>query len=417
MRQSKLFTKTRREAPSDEVSKNAQLLIRAGFINKEMAGVYSYLPLGLLVVQNVKNIVSEEIQILGSNEIIMSSLQEKETWLKTDRWDDQKVDIWFKSNLKNGAEVGFGWSHEEPISEMVKNHISSYKDLPVLVHQFQNKLRNEVRAKSGIMRCREFVMKDMYYFAKSEEENNLIYNKTIDSFNKIFQKVGLGDITYLTGASGGVFTDNFSHEFQTICEAGEDNIYVNRNKKLALNEEVYNQETLAEMGMKEDDFDIQKSAEVGNIFNFGTKKSEQMGLYFTDNEGNKKPVFMSSYGIGITRLVGVIAEVFSDENGLVWPEAVAPYKWHIIEIGSEDNKVREMAENIYKEIGEKYALYDDRDVRAGEKFADSDLIGIPHRLIISDKNTSNDIVEYKNRKTGETKLIQKNEIFNFIKNV
>ncbi len=410
MRQSQLFTKTRREAPSDEAAKNAQLLIRAGYINKEMAGVYSLLPLGLRVVNKIKKIVGEEMEALGSEEIIMSTLQNKETWEKTDRWSDSQVDVWFKSKLKNESEVGFGWSHEEPISEMMKSHISSYANLPRVVHQFQNKLRNEERAKSGVMRCREFVMKDMYCFASSEEENTDFYNKTIESYKKVFERVGLGETTYVTSASGGVFTDKFSHEFQTLCEAGEDIIYVNESKNLALNEEIFNEKTLAEMGMKESDFVKMKAAEVGNIFNFGSKKSEQMELYFTDKGGSKVPVFLSSYGIGVTRLMGVLVEVWGDEKGIVWPESVAPFKYSLVEIISEKPEVSQTAERIYKKLGEANVLYDDRDARAGEKFADADLLGMPYQIVVSEKTVAAGKVELKNRKTGEVSLVEEDSI-------
>jgi len=234
MRQSKLFTKTRREAPADETSKNAQLLIRAGYIHKEMAGVYSLLPLGLRVVNNIKKIVADEMDKLGSQEILMSTLRNREVWEKTKSWDDESVDFWFKAKLKNDSEIGFGWSHEEPISEMMKNHIPSYSDLPRAVHQFQNKLRNEVRSKSGILRCREFIMKDMYFFAATEKDNTDFYHKSIESYQSIFEKVGLAEITFVTSASGGIFTDKFSHEFQTICDAGEDIIFVNKARPVIL---------------------------------------------------------------------------------------------------------------------------------------------------------------------------------------
>lgn len=407
MRQSQLFTKTRREAPADETAKNAQLLIRAGYINKEMAGVYSLLPLGLRVVDKIKKIVGEEMEILGSNELLMSTLQNKETWEKTNRWDDTAVDVWFKSKLKNDSEVGFGWSHEEPIGEMMRSHVLSYHDLPRAVHQFQNKLRNEVRAKSGIMRCREFIMKDMYFFAATEEENNDFYNKAIESYKKIFKKVGLGDLTYVTSASGGVFTDKFSHEFQTVCDAGEDVIYINKENKTAVNEEVYS---------GEDGFEKMKAAEVGNIFNFGNKKCDQLGLNFSDQNGEKKSVFLSSFGIGITRLMGVLAEVFGDNTGLVWPESVAPFKIHLIEIPSGNSEVKKVVENVYQKIGAENVLYDDRDVRAGEKFADADLIGIPYQVIVSEKNIESGKFEMKNRKTGEVKMLSESEIFEMLAN-
>ncbi|MCR4279422.1 MAG: His/Gly/Thr/Pro-type tRNA ligase C-terminal domain-containing protein [Candidatus Zambryskibacteria bacterium] len=403
MKQSSLFTKTRREAPADEVSKNAILLTRAGFINKEIAGVYSLLPLGLRVVNKIKKIVSKEMEALGSSEILMSTLQPKELWEKTDRWSDEKVDVWFKSALKNGSEVGFGWSHEEPITNLMVSHISSYNDLPQYVHQFQNKLRNEVRAKSGIMRCREFIMKDMYSYSRDEKEHMEFYDKTTEAYLNVFKKVGLGDITYVTSASGGVFTDKFSHEFQTICEAGEDNIYVHKDGKLALNEEIFNDETLEKLGAKKEDFEMKKAVEVGNIFTFGTKKCEELGLYFTDKEGNKTPAFLGSYGIGITRLMGVLAEVFADEKGMVWPKEVAPFRAHLISLGQHSVLANEVYEKLQAEGVE--ILYDDRNLRAGEKFADADLIGIPTRVVIGDKSLESKLYEVKERNSDEVKML------------
>lgn len=410
MRQSQLFTKTRKEAPSDEISKNAQLLIRAGFIHKEMAGVYSLLPLGFSVVNNIKNIISEEMNILGSSEILMSTIQNKETWEITDRWSDEKVDVWFKSELKNGNEVGFGWSHEEPITSMMKSHISSYQDLPVYVHQFQNKLRNETRAKSGIMRCREFIMKDMYSYATNEEEHMSFYDKATKAYLNVFERVGLGEITFVTSASGGVFTDKFSHEFQTICEAGEDNIYVHKDGKTALNEEVFNDETLGKMGLDKSDFELKKAAEVGNIFTFGTGKCEQLGLYFTDSDGVKKPVYLGSYGIGVTRLMGVLAEVSSDEKGIIWPKEVSPFAVHLVRLGTNENVIK-FADELYNDLRKDgvEVLYDDRDLRAGEKFADSDLIGIPVRFVVSDKTVAENKVEVKMRRGGESELMSVEE--------
>jgi prolyl-tRNA synthetase len=401
MRQSQLFTKTRKEAPSDEVSKNAQLLIRAGYIHKEMAGVYSILPLGFKVLNNIKKIVNDEMEKLGSQEIIMSTLQKKENWEVTDRWSDEKVDVWFKSKLKNETEIGFGWSHEEPITFMVKDHIQSYKDLPVFVHQFQNKLRNEVRAKSGIMRCREFVMKDMYSYCIDEEKHMEFYNKTIEAYMNVYKRVGLGDITYVTSASGGVFTDKFSHEFQTLCEAGEDNIYVHKTKPLAINEEVYNEETLKKLDAKPEDFELKKAAEVGNIFTFGTGKCEQIGLNFTDVDGVKKPVYLGSYGIGVTRLLGVITEVMSDEGGIVWPATVAPFALHIVTLYKDtSDEAYTVSKDLYEKLTKSgvEVLWDDREsVGAGEKFADADLLGMPMRVTVSTKSLIAGGVEIKER--------------------
>jgi len=411
MRQSQLFTKTRKEVPADETSKNAQLLTRAGFIHKEMAGVYSLLPLGLKVVQKIKGIVNEEMEFLGSKEILMSSLQDKEVWEKTDRWDDEKVDVWFKSNLKNGSEIGFGWSHEEPITNMMKYHIGSYNDLPVYVHQFQTKLRNETRAKSGIMRCREFIMKDMYSYTDSEEGHMDFYKKVTDSYMRIFDRIGLGEMTYITSASGGFFTDKFSHEFQTLCEAGEDNIYVHKTEKVALNEEVFNDETLGKMGFDKSSFERCKAAEVGNIFTFGTKKCEELDLYFSDKDGIKKPVYLGSYGIGITRLMGVLAEVFSDDKGLVWPKEVSPFTVHLVSLGKNEDVVKfadELYDGLFKAGVEVF--YDDRNIGAGEKFADADLLGLPYRVVISDKTLQAGQLEVKERATGTVRMIDQTEL-------
>ncbi len=416
MRQSQLFTKTRKEVPSDETSKNAQLLIRAGFIHKEMAGVYDYLPLGLRVINKIKKIVNDEMINLGSQEMLMSSLQSKELWEKTDRWDDKNVDVWFKSQLKSGGEIGFGWSHEEPITSMLASHISSYTDLPKFVHQFQNKFRNEVRAKAGIMRCREFIMKDMYSYSIDEKNHIDFYDKATEAYLNVFKKVGLSDLTYVTSASGGVFTDKFSHEFQTLCEAGEDNIYVHKKEKLALNEEIFNEETLGKLNVKKEDFELKKAAEVGNIFTFGTEKCEQLGLYYKDENGNKKGVYLGSYGIGITRLMGVLAEVFGDDKGLVWPKEVAPFEVHLVRLGVNEETISH-ADKLYEKLnGEGIeVLYDDRNLRPGEKFADSDLIGIPVRFVVSDKTVSENKIEVKMRTESESKLLSETEALNIIK--
>ena len=402
MLQSKLFTRTRREAPKDEVARNAELLMRAGFVHKEMAGVYSYLPLGLRVINNIKRIVAAEMEKLGSTELLMSTLQDKTMWETTDRWSDENVDVWFKSALKSGTEIGFGWSHEEPITALMTSHIASYQDLPVVVHQFQNKLRNETRAKSGIMRCREFIMKDMYSYAEDEAKHMALYNKATEAYLNVYKQVGLGDITYVTSASGGVFTEKFSHEFQTICDAGEDIIYVHKDGTQALNEEIFNDETLEKLGATRADFEPKKAAEVGNIFTFGTKKCEELGLYFTDEQGTKHPVFLGSYGIGVTRLMGVMVEVLSDAKGMVWPESVAPFRVHLVEIVSDNADVHADVQELYRELTEAgvTVLWDDRDVRAGEKFADSDLIGIPLRIVVSEKTLTAGKYECVHRASG-----------------
>jgi len=552
MRVSKLFTKTSKTAPADEVAKNAQLLIRAGYVHKEMAGVYAYLPLGQRVLENIKQIVREEMNTLDSQELIMTGLQRKELWETTGRWDDEVVDIWFKSKLKDGTDVGFGWSHEEPIVEMLKHYLESYKDLPMSVYQFQTKLRNEVRAKSGIMRGREFVMKDMYSCATDAEQHELFYQSCIEAYKRVFDRLGIGESTFVTYASGGAFTQ-FSHEFQTICDAGEDvivktsegtwhNLEISPSKiptpnvqdapkayeerelkniigvqallkalelpiekstktliytaeggesifvvvrsdydvnevklatvtglsglKLASEESVReltgaaigyagvanlpenvrvfyddsvegmtNFETGAnkthhhavnvnfgrDVVLPEQFYDFKeakagdldpatdeplefaKSAEVGNIFNFGTQKSEAMDFTFTNEKGERQFVHLGSYGIGITRAMGVIAEKLSDERGLVWPDNIAPYRVYLAQLGT-DEKVVTAAEKLYDSLQDMgvAVLYDDRNARPGEKFADADLLGIPHRVVVSARTVDQSVFEYKKRTETES---------------
>lgn len=396
MRLSQSFSKTIKTIPADEKATNARLLIRAGFINKEMAGVYAYLPLGLSVIENIKTIVREEMNGLGASELLMSSLQPKETWEITGRWDDKVVDVWFKSKLKNGTDVGFGWSHEEALMVMMGKFAKSYRDLPVSVYQFQTKLRNELRAKSGIMRGREFLMKDMYAFSRNQAELNEFYERSKQAYLKVYERVGLGNDTFVTFASGGAFTQ-FSHEFQTVTANGEDTIYLDRSKRLAVNEEVYNDDVLKQLGLNKAELEEVKSAEVGNIFNFGSAKGEQMDVYFTDEDGERKPVFLSSYGIGISRLMGVVAEHFNDERGLIWPVAIAPAKVYLIGIGGD--KVASLSNELYNLLTDNgvAVIYDDRDVRPGEKFADADLMGIPWRVVINEETDTIGNYEIKGR--------------------
>ena len=407
MRLSKNFTRTIKQAPADEVARNAQLLIRAGYVHKTMAGVYSYLPLGLKVVENIKQIVREEMNKIDSQELVMSTLQRKETWQETGRWSDELVDVWFKSHLQDGTEVGFGWTHEEPIVDLLRNYLKSYKDLPISVYQFQNKLRNELRAKSGIMRGREFVMKDMYSVYASKEDLDKYYNAAIEAYKRCYDRFGIGDETYVTFASGGAFT-KFSHEFQTICDAGEDYIYLHRGKNIAVNEEVLD-EAVKELGIDRSELERVKTAEVGNIFNFGTQKSEEMRLVFTDAEGVEQYAYMGSYGIGITRVMGVIVEKFADDKGLVWPENIAPAKVYLVQIGSQS---RSAADELYQKLQSAgiETIYDDRDERPGVKFADAELLGIPYRVTVSDRLLDDGKWEVSMRQTGEQRLLTADEL-------
>lgn len=375
MRQSTIPFKTRKEAPKDEVSMNAKLLIKAGYIHKEMAGVYSLLPLGLRVVEKIKKIIREEMESLGAGEMSLTALQDKNLWIKTNRWSDDVVDNWFKTSLKNGSEIGLGFTHEEPLTALLKDHVSSYKDLPFALYQFQTKFRNELRAKSGIMRGREFLMKDLYSFSSSDEEHDAFYQRVRDAYIRIFERVGLGHVTYPVYASGGTFS-KFSLEFQTLTDAGEDLVYLDKNKKVGINQEIYSEDICKELGLNMKDLEEVKTVEVGNIFNLGTKFSDPLELNYKDEKGDRCPVVMGSYGIGIGRLMGVIAEVYGNENGLNWPKEVAPFDVHIIAIGDGEAK--------YKELKEKgvEVLLDDRNVSAKTKYEDAVLIGIKEKIVI-----------------------------------
>jgi len=409
MRRSTSAIKTRRDDPSDEEALNAKLLIRAGFINKEMAGVYALLPAGLAVVEKIKAIVRDEMNALGGQELLMTTLQSKQLWEKTDRWDSKKVDIWFKSQLQNGTEVGMAWSHEEPISEMMKNHISSYRDLPSYVYQFQTKLRNEIRAKSGIMRGREFLMKDLYSYTTDEAAHQKFYDEITQSYLNVFERLGLGDRTFLTFASGGPFAQ-FSHEFQTLTETGEDTIFLDRKKKLAVNKEVMTDEILKQLSLDKSDLEEVTASEVGNIFSFGDKKSKDLELYYADKDGNQKPVILGSYGIGITRLLGVLTEIMADDKGLVWPANVAPAQVYLVHLGGDD--ALKQAEATYKLLQDNQVevIFDDRDVNAGEKFGDADLMGIPWRVVVSDKTLEAGGVELKARTSDDTKIVASDKL-------
>jgi len=405
MRVSQLFTKTSKTIPADETARNAQLLIQAGYVHKEMAGVYAYLPLGLRVLENIKQIVREEMNAIGGQELMMTTLQPRDVWEKTNRWDDAVVDNWFKTKLKSGTELGVGLTHEEPIVDALSPYIDSYKDLPIYVYQIAPKFRNELRAKSGLLRGREFIMKDMYSFARTQEEHDELYEKAAAAYVKVYERLGLGDLTYRTAADGGYFTERFSDEFQTISEIGEDTIYVDEAKKLAVNQEVYTDENLAKLGLRREDLVEKKAVEVGNIFPLESKYTDALNLYYTDEAGKQQSIIMGCYGIGVSRLLGVMAEHFSDERGLVWPENVSPFKLYLARLGT-DEAVMRTADQLYDELTGLgiEVLYDDRNARPGEKFADADLIGLPHRVVVSAKTVEQGKFEYKTRVGAESSL-------------
>jgi len=408
MKQSLLAAKILREAPSDEESLNAILLMRGGFIDKLAAGIYSYLPLGLRVLQKIENIIREEMNAIGGQEVLMPALQPKENWQKTGRWTD--LDVLFKLKGAGDKDLALGATHEEIVAPLAKKLIFSYKDLPLYLFQIQTKFRNEPRAKSGILRTREFSMKDLYSFHVSQEDLDAYYEKVTEAYWKIFDRCGIKEKTKLTIASGGSFS-RYSHEFQTVCEAGEDIIHICQNcADLSINDEVKQEmdtcPTCSGMAFKKT-----KAIEVGNIFKLGTKYSAPFEVKFKDQNGSEKTVVMGCYGIGPSRVMGTIVEALYDERGIIWPESVAPYKIHLLALGS-DAEIKAAADQAYEDLRAAgvEVLYDDRDLSAGEKFAESDLIGLPWRLVISRKTLEKNSAELKRRSETETKLIPLDEI-------
>jgi len=411
MKQSHLFTNTKKENPSDEVSLNAELLIKAGFINKEMAGVYSYLPLGLRVLKKIEEVIREEMNNVGGVEMRTAILQSKEIWEKSNRWDDNIVDNWFKTKLKSGGEVGLSFTNEEAYSNILKQYISSYKDLPIYPYDFKSIFRNEARSKSGILRGREFYWKALYSFSKDEEEHSKFYEKMKEAYKKIFQRVGIGHLTYLTFASGGTFS-KFSHEFQTLTGAGEDTIYIDESKGIAINKEVYNDEVIENLGLDKSNLVEKRAVEVGNIFSLSNKFSKPFDLKYKNENGEENFVIMGSYGIGLGRLMGTIVETLSDDKGIIWPGSIAPFKVHLLSLGDDENIIDE-AERIYQELNKNKieVLFDDRlEISAGEKFADADLIGIPYRVVVSKRSLEDGGYEIKKRTDEKGKIVKREDL-------
>ena len=412
MKQSKLFTKTLKNVPKDEIALNAKFLIRAGFIDKLMAGAYSILPLGFRVFEKIEEIVKQEINAVGGQEIFMPTLHPKANWQKTDRWDKMDDLFKFKSHYSK-IEMALGPTHEEVVSPLLKKFVSSYKDLPVAVYHIQNKFRDEKRAKSGLLRTREFVMKDLYSFHADQEDLDKYHGQVKGAYHKIFERCGIGDLTYFTYASGGTFS-KYSHEFQTISKAGEDTIHICNKCKIAVNDEILADQDNECPECHSDDLKEEKSIEVGNIFKLGTKFSKAFDLLYKDQQGKEHEVVMGCYGIGLQRLIGTIVEIKHDDNGIIWPESVAPFKFHLLNLAGD----KKIADQLYQDMvnDDIEVFYDDRDEKtAGEKFADADLIGIPYRLVVSDKTLDKDSVEIKKRNSDKTELININKIISHVK--
>lgn len=407
MRYSQLFGKTVKNVSGDLESKNAQLLTKGGFIDQLTAGVYTYLPLGLRVLDRIKGIVREEMEAIGGQEILMPALTPKEPWTATGRWDDPGKEVMFQLTGHGDKEYALGWTHEEIVTPLVKKFVKSYKDLPVMVYQIQNKFRNEARAKAGLLRGREFSMKDLYSFHRDEAELEAYYEKSKQAYLNVFRRCGLDAL--VVEASGGAFS-RYSHEFQVLTDSGEDLVFYCSSCRYAQNREISEIKSGDSCPKcKEGKIVEGKAIEVGNIFMLKTRFTAAVDFNYIDENGKPQPVMMGCYGIGPSRVMGTVAEIFNDANGLKWPAAIAPFDLHLVEIKSKDSVVREKAAAIYGALSRMglHTLYDDReDKGAGEKFADADLIGIPKRLVISEKTLKEDAVEIKDRATGETKMVK-----------
>lgn len=418
MKMSAVFSHTKKEAPKDEMSRNAELLIRAGFVDKLSAGVYSYLPFGFRVLKKIENIIREEMNALDAEELLLPALHPKENWMKTRRWET--MDDLYKLKDSSGREFALGPTHEEIFAPLAKKYISSYRDLPKALYQFQNKFRMELRAKSGLLRGREFLMKDLYSFhTDDEKEFERYYARVKNAYRKIFNRAGIGEATYLTLASGGSFS-KYSHEFQTITPAGEDKIYLCKTCSVAVNEEIIEEQNACpECNAEKALLRKERAIEVGNIFSLKTKFTEAFGVTYKDKDGIERLVHMGCYGIGLGRLMGAIVEVNADEKGLSWPSSVAPFQLHLIEVPSDNELVKNVAEALYGALlgAGIQVLYDERDVSAGMKFADAELIGIPRAVIVSEKTIEKGTAafEVRERKGGETLFMTTEELLHIEK--
>lgn len=408
MKQSLLFTKAIKQIPKDETSFNAQALIRAGFIDKVCAGVYTYLPLGLRVINKIVAIVKEEINNIGGQEILMPALTPKDVWQKTGRWE--KFDALFKLSGNDKKNYALGATHEEIVTPLAKKFALSYKDLPFYVYQVQTKFRNEKRAKAGLIRGREFLMKDLYSFHDSQENLDKYYEIVKEAYYRIYQRLGLKDLTYLTYASGGAFS-KYSHEFQTVTSVGEDDIYICQKCKIAINREIIDTQDICPIcGNK--DLQKERAVEVGNIFKLGSKFSQAFDFSYADRDGKMQNVIMGCYGFGPSRVMGTIVEIFHDNRGIIWPESIAPFKVHLLSL--EKN---EEAEKIYNALKEKdiEVLYDDRDISSGQKFIEADLIGCPYRLVVGKKFIAGGNLEFQKRESQETEFLPLIKVFEILK--
>jgi len=414
MLQSQLFTKTLRKAPKEAETISHKYLVRGGFIDQLMAGVYSLLPLGFRVYKKIEEIIREEINAIGGQELFLPALQKKEQWLETGRWNVIDPPL-FKFKDRHNKELALGSTHEEPITDLARKFITSYKDLPCSLYQIQDKFRNEMRSTGGLLRVREFVMKDLYSFHTTEEDLDNYYWRVGGAYKKIFTRCGLK--VKVIEALGGSIGGEVTHEFTMLCPTGEDKVLYCTKCDWAVNIEALEKKKITKCPKCSGKISEGRGIENGHVFKLGTKYSEAMGATFTDEKGERKPIWMGCYGIGLGRLMATIVEAHHDERGIIWPASVAPYKVHLLTISSQqstiNNKINKITENLYRVLQNKNisVLYDNREgVSAGEKFADSDLIGIPLRLVISEKTLEKDSVEVKKRGEKKVELVKLDKV-------
>lgn len=412
MRFSQSFINTLRSDPKDETAANAKLLLRGGFVDKLMAGSYSFLPLGWRVYQKIEQIVREEMNAIGSEEILMPLLHPKDIWNETGRWNDPGVkEIMYQFKSVDGKEYGLSFTHEEVFLDIVRKNSLSYKNLPIKLYHFSTKFRNEPRAKSGLLRGREFIMKDLYSLHASQENLDEFYWQVKGAYLKIYARIGFKDVKVVE-ASGGVFTSGHTHEFQVLHPVGEDITYHCSKCDWAQNKEIYQGKVGERCPQCSGQIGSASSVEVGNIFRFGTVYSEKMKVNFKDAKGEARPMYLGSYGIGMSRCVGLLAEVFNDEEGLMWPESVAPFKIHLVSLGETQKE----AEKIYQELMDMgvEVLWDDREESAGVKLSDADLIGAPYRVVVSEKTLAEKNVEVKKRDSDKAEFIKPDQIYSYV---
>jgi prolyl-tRNA synthetase len=411
MRQSEFFVKTLKEAPKDAETINHQLLVRAGFVRQLMAGVYTYLPLGLKTLNKISQIIREEMNAIGGREILMPMLHPAAIWKQTGGWDN--IDVLFKLQSRTKKDYALSQSHEEVVTPLAKEFIHSAKDLPLSLYHIQWKFRDELRSKSGILRGREFLMKDLYSWHINQKDFDDYYQKAKEAYLKIFSRLGLN--AKVTEASGGGFSEKISYEFEVLTDAGEANILYCDKCDYCVNVDDIQKYKVGEdcPKCKKDKLKSALASEVGNVFDLGQKYTHAFGLTVRNEKGENVYPIMGCYGIGITRTMGVIVEKFHDERGIIWPKSIAPFDVHLVELKSQTSKVK--GEEIYNKLMDAKVdtLWDDRDVPAGEKFADADLIGIPVRLVVSERN--GDKIEWKERASEKSELLSLDEVISRLK--